>query len=326
MSPHTRRRFLARTAAAGLGATLAAARVKPISAVRAADRPEPVKLAICNETFQDWPFEKAFALAAECGYTGIEIAPFTVAEYVTAIAATRRTEIRRLAEKNRLEVVGLHWLLAKTQGLHLTSPDRAVRLKTAQYLGELARFCADLGGKLLVFGSPKQRSLLPGVGRQEAVRHAAEVFLAALPVLEKAGVTLALEPLTPAETDFVNTAAEAVEVIEKVGSPRCRLHLDCKAMSSEKTPIPDLLRKHRAALAHFHANDPNGQGPGFGRLDFVPILRTLREIGYGGWISVEVFDYSPGVERLARESIRYLRECLVKAARRGPASRRLPKS
>jgi sugar phosphate isomerase/epimerase len=83
-------------------------------------------------------------------------------------------------------------------------------------------------------------------------------------------------------------------------------------MSSEKQPIPDLIREHRRVLAHFHANDANRQGPGFGEIDFVPIFAALREIDYRGWVSVEVFDYAPGVERLARQSIDYMRSCLEK--------------
>ena len=79
-------------------------------------------------------------------------------------------------------------------------------------------------------------------------------------------------------------------------------------------PIPGLIQRHAERLVHFHANDPNQQGPGFGQLDFVPIFAALREVDYRGWVSVEVFDYSPGAERLARESIRYMRDCLVKAA------------
>ena len=268
-----------------------------------------MKFAVCNETFLDWPFDKAFAFAAECGYTGIEIAPFTVAQYATQITAAQRTEIRRQADNAGLEVVGLHWLLAKTEGFHVTHPDAAVRRKTSQYMGELARLCADVGGKVLVFGSPAQRSLLPGVSMEQAMENAAEVIRGALPVMEDADVTLALEPLTPQETDFLNTAAEAVELAERIGSPHVRLHLDCKAMVAEPQPIPAVIRRYHPFMAHFHANDPNRQGPGFGELDFVPIFEALGEVDYRGWVSVEVFDYTPGVERLASESIAYMQEC-----------------
>ena len=137
----------------------------------------------------------------------------------------------------------------------------------------------------------------------------AEVLRAVVPALEKHDVTIALEPLTPTQTNFLTTAAEAVALARRVGSPRCRLHLDCKAMTSETTPIPELIHRHRDLLAHFHVNDPNARGPGFGKLDFVPILKALRQIDYRGWVSVEVFDYAPGAERLARESIKYLRAC-----------------
>lgn len=307
MSQPPRRTFL-RSISSGIAAA-ALARVGVASAQVSKQAPPEFKYAICNETFLDWPLEKAFGFAAECGYSGIEIAPFTLADDVRTISSQRRSEVRREAEKAGLEVIGLHWLLAKTEGLHLTSPDADTRKRTAAYLGDLARFCADLGGKILVFGSPKQRNLAQGMDRATGMRYAADVFSSVLPVLEQTQTLLALEPLSPTTTNILTTAAEAVELIRKVDSPRCRLQLDCLAMSKEAVPIPELVRKHRADLAHFHANDPNSQGPGFGQLDFRPILTALREIEYAGWISVEVFDNKPGPERLARESIANLRKC-----------------
>jgi sugar phosphate isomerase/epimerase len=275
-----------------------------------------MKFAICNETFLDWPFERALAFAAECGYTGIEFAPFTMAVDAREISAPRRAEIHRQARAAGLEVVGLHWLLAKTSGYHLTSPDAVVRRRTAAYLQDLARLCRDLGGSLMVFGSPQQRNIPPGVTPEQAFDHAAEVLGESTGTLEETGVTLCVEPLGPADGNFLNTAAEAVRLIEQVGHPNCRLILDCKAMASESLPIPELIRRHAPLLAHFHANDPNMQGPGMGQLDFVPILSALGEVDYQGWVSVEVFDYSPGIERLARESIGNLNESLAKAAHR----------
>jgi sugar phosphate isomerase/epimerase len=124
-------------------------------------------------------------------------------------------------------------------------------------------------------------------------------------------VRLALEPLGPAEGNFLNTAAEAVAMIRRINSPWVQLHLDCKAMASEATPIPQLIHENRDVLAHFHANDPNRQGPGMGELKFEPILAALGEVDYRGWVSVEVFDYTPGCERLARESIDNLRRSLA---------------
>jgi len=273
-----------------------------------------MKFAICNETFLDWPFDRAFAFARECGYTGIEIAPFTLAPDVKEISAARRGEVRRQAEAADLQVVGLHWLLAKTTGYYLTSPDAQVRRKTADYVKELARCCRDVGGSILVFGSPQQRNLLPGVSHEQAIGFAAEVFQAALPTLEELDVTLAVEPLSPADGDFLLTADAGARLVEMLDSPNCRLHLDCKAMSSEEKPIPDIIRRHAAMLVHFHANDANRLGPGFGEIDFVPIFEALGMINYRGWVSVEVFDYSPGVERLARESIDYMQSCLEQLA------------
>ena len=262
-----------------------------------------MKFAICNETFVDWPFEKAFACAREQGYTGIEIAPFTIATNALEISPAKREEVRRQAEGADLEVIGLHWLLAKTSGYYLTTPDAEVRRRTAEYVAELARLCRDLGGKLMVLGSPVQRNLLPGVSHEEAMKYAADVLTQALPTLEACEVTVAVEPLGPLEGDFLNTAELGAQLCSMVGSNYCRLHLDVKAMSTEAKPIPQIIHEQRGLLHHFHANDPNKLGPGMGEIDFVPIFRALGEIDYRGWVSVEVFDYSPGAENIARISM-----------------------
>jgi sugar phosphate isomerase/epimerase len=267
----------------------------------------PIRYAICNETFGDWPLAKACDFAASCGYSGIEIAPFTLAPLATDLPAAARGEIRRTVARAGLDCVGLHWLLAKTEGFHVAHPDADVRGRTVDYLGELARLCHDLGGRVLVFGSPKQRSLMPGVSPEQAVDHIHEVFSRLVPVLESTDTVVALEPLSPAETDVLTTAAETRRLIERIGSQHVRLLLDVKAMASEEPPIPEIILASARELEHFHANDVNLQGPGFGGVDFAPIFSALDEVRYAGWVSVEVFDYAPGPERLARDSIDYMR-------------------
>lgn len=269
-----------------------------------------MKFAICNETFQDWPFAQAFEFARQCGYRGVEFAPFTIHKNAYEITPSLRADVRRQVEQAGLEVVGLHWLLAFTEGYYLTSPDPRVRQRTSEYLGELARLCRDLAGTIMVLGSPKQRNLLPGVSHDQAMEYAAEVIRGAASDLETCGVTLAVEPLGPEEGDFLRTADLGAELIDMVDSPFCRLHLDVKAMSTESQPVCAIIRAHASRMVHFHANDPNRRGPGMGKTDFLPILQTLAEVGYDGWISVEVFDYEPGVEALARESIACLHRCV----------------
>ena len=261
----SRRAFL-RHAAIGLGAVASGDLLRAGEATDSA--PLGRKYSICNETFADWPQAKIFQFAADCGYRGVEIAPFTIDPDVRKISASTRTQLRQQAEQAGVELVGLHWLLAKTEGFHLTSPDAGVRRATAAYLVELARFCHDLGGKVMVFGSPKQRNLLPGVSRAEGTKHAVEVLRTVTPTLAELGIVVALEPLSPRTTNFLTTAAEAVELAELVDSPNCRLLLDCLAMSTESVPAADLIRKYGTWLAHFHANDRNSQGPGMGDLDF----------------------------------------------------------
>ncbi len=269
-----------------------------------------MKFAICNELFEGWPFDRVCRFAKSVGYDGLELAPFTLAARISDVTPALRAELRHQAADAGVAIIGLHWLLAKTDGFYLTSPERAVRERTADYLVALAEACRDFGGDLMVFGSPKQRSLLPGVDREPAMAWAAETFRLAMPRVAACGVKICMEPLAPADTDFINTCADAVLLIELVAHQDFVLHLDVKAMASEPTPIVDLIRTHAARAGHFHANDANLRGPGFGDTDFVPVFKALRESGYDRWVSVEVFDYKPDPETIAQQSIEYMRRCV----------------
>jgi sugar phosphate isomerase/epimerase len=267
-----------------------------------------IRLGICNELFEGWEFDRVCRTVKALGFDGIEIAPFTLAPLITELPPGRRSEVRRMVEDAGLATIGLHWLLARTEGLHLTSPDPAVRQRTGEYIVALSEATRDLGGTLMVFGSPRQRDLLPGVSYDQAFEHAVEVFRRIMPRVAEAGVDLCFEPLSPADTNFINTCAQAMELVKRVGHPQFKLHMDVKAQSAETgATVPELIRRYAAGAGHFHAQDVNLRGPGMGDVDFGPILKALVESGYDRWVSVEVFDFSHGAEETARQSIGCLR-------------------
>ncbi len=267
-----------------------------------------MKFAICNETYQGWDFERTCAHVAQTGYDGIEVAPFTLKHDPRELTVDDAQRCRETASRAGLEILGLHWLLVKPAWLHLTTPDDLLRKDTVKFAKHLAEICAAMGGSVLVWGSPFQRNVEPDWQYEDAFQRAADTLSQAAAHAQGLGVAIAMEPLARTETNFLNTAEETVRLIETVNSPGLRLHLDVKAMSDEAKPIPDIIRENRKHIAHFHANDPNLRGPGFGEVQFEPIAAALEEVGYAGYVSVEVFDYSPDPETIAIQSLEYLRK------------------
>ncbi len=268
-----------------------------------------MRFAICNEIYGNWGIEDLCKDAAAAGYQGLEIAPFTLANY--GLNVNNLDHAKQLGENIRshgLDPLGLHWLLAQTQDYHLTCPDDQINQRAADYLITLAKFCAAMGGKIMILGSPKQRDISAGQSYEDAFGRAVRICRRVCEVAGELGVTLAIEPLGEIETNFLTTAEETINFIEAVNHSACTLHLDVKAMSSEDKPIPQIIEDSKKHLSHFHANDPNLRGPGQGIVNFQPILQKLFDINYSGYISVEVFDFTPGPTTIAKQSIKYMRE------------------
>ena len=252
--------------------------------------------------------------AAKTGYDCLEIAPFTISNYVTDITAAQRQNVKDLAAKHGIEISGIHWVLVKAEGMHMTHTDASIREKTAKYFVDLVDCCADFGGKSIIVGSPYQRSLMEGVSYEQAWEWASEVFKDGVTHAGEQDVIICFEPLAPSETNFINTHTEAIKFIQQFDNPNFKIILDTKAMCSMGKPIPDIIRESAGEFAYYHANDENLKGPGFGEVDFKPIATALKEVNYTGVVSVEVFKFEEGPEAIATQSLRYLQETFAPSA------------
>jgi sugar phosphate isomerase/epimerase len=272
-----------------------------------------MRIALCNEVLQPMPFAQQCAWAAAVGYDGLEVAPFTLSDEPHLMIAQERAAIRRAAADAGVAITGLHWLLLTPKGLSITSPDDAVRASTVEVMRRLVDFCADVGGKVLVHGSPGQRAIPAGETRDTAIARARDAFARVADDAQRAGVVYCIEPLATTETPVINTIAEAAAIVDAIGSPALRTMVDCAAAGRmEEGPLAAVLDRWlpTGRIAHIQLNDPNRRGPGEGELKFAPILAALARNGYDGVVAVEPFKYVPDGQASAARSLGYLRGIL----------------
>jgi sugar phosphate isomerase/epimerase len=272
-----------------------------------------MRIALCNEVLAGMPLEQQCEYAARLGYDGLEIAPFTLSASPEKISATDAARTRAVVEASGLVVTGLHWLLVKPDGLSLTDPDASVRNRTLEVMIHLIGLCAELGGSVLVHGSPKQRQIAPGETHTVALVRLQDALAQVALAAARVGITYCIEPLSRRETSLVNTVAEAVELVRSIDHPNLRTMIDCSAAGlAETDPVPSLIDRWlpTGLIAHVQVNDPNRRGPGQGEMKFAPILAALKRHNYTGTIAVEPFDYSPDGPTAAAFSAGYLRGLL----------------
>jgi sugar phosphate isomerase/epimerase len=276
-----------------------------------------MRLATCNEPWRETPIEQVFQIAARIGFDGVELAPFTIAEHVDDISADRRRAIVRAAADAGVAIVGLHWLFVSPKGLHITTPDEAVRRKSAEYLRSLVNFCGDVGGNVMTLGSPNQRSITPPTTFEEGWKRAKDVLATVANTCSERGVTICFEALSPMETNFINTVEQAAKLADEIGHPSIDIMLDVKAISSMPDGIEGTIRRFGKRAKHFHANHPSGKGVGMpladgdGQpLDLKPILKTLAATGFDRWVSVEPFDYLPDPTTVAETAYKTLKAAM----------------
>ncbi len=145
----------------------------------------------------------------------------------------------------------------------------------------------ECGSKNIVFGSGGSRAIPDGFDRAKAKAQHIELCQKMAPLAEKHGVTLAVEPLNRSETNFINSLAEGVEIIQAVNNPWFKLQCDIYHMLKDDES-PDEIVKYAPYITHCHiAEKRNRTAPGVEGDDFRPYLRALKKINYKGGLSLE---------------------------------------
>lgn len=270
--------------------------------------PYRIRHAICNEIFEKTPFADTCRAVRQAGYDAIELAHFTLADSPTDIGPSRRRELREIMAGEGLEFVGLHWLMVAPKGLHVTTPDDGLRGRSWQHIRHLIDLCADLGErKIMVFGSPFQRNSTGGATPAEATRRFTEGLAGVANVAASRGVTILVEALPKAQSDIVNTVAEAVAIVDQIASPAIQTMFDTHNAADETEPHAVILERYLDKIRHIHVNEMDGSYCGARDYDFRPILEVVQRREFAGFVSLEAFDFTPGGEKIARESLTHLR-------------------
>ncbi len=264
---------------------------------------------MCNEAFEQTPFVDVCRTLRGIGYEGIEIAPFTMAPDPVEITPAQRREYADIMHSEGLTFVGLHWLMVSPKGLHVTTPDEALRLRSWQHIRNLIDLCADLGpGGVMIFGSPLQRSTTGGLTVEQATRNYVDGLESVARQARGRGVTILVEALPKAQSDVVTTLDQAAAIVGEINSPAIQTMFDTHNAVDESEPHTALLEKHFSIIKHVHVNETDGRYPGTGDYDFGAILKKIQALNYKGWVSLEVFDFKPNAEEIAQASYAYLKK------------------
>ena len=268
-----------------------------------------MKYSISNIAWPQESMEEDLNILVKSEISGIEVAPSKVWSNTEKISFSQIEKYRRLLKQYGFEAVGLHSLLYDHPDLGLFR-GKEIQTLTGKFLKSLVRVCADLGGKTLIFGSPKSRNRgkLP---LAEAMPIAVDFFRDIAERAKEEKVFFCIEALGLEETDFITSARSALELIKSVDNPGFQGHLDAKALHSSDEVSLEVFKGFSPFLKHFHANEPGLKQLGStGLINHELLGKYLREINYEGYVSIEQKMGDPcELSRTIKESIEVTKLC-----------------
>jgi sugar phosphate isomerase/epimerase len=236
---------------------------------------------------------------ASMGYDGVELA-------VRDPGLLDADELIRIVADHGLEMpaigTGQAW---GEERLSYTDPDAAVRAAAIQRTKSHIPLAARTGAVIII--GLLRGVVRPGTSHRQAMAWIVEALRDCCSAAGGSGVRIALEPINRYETTLVNSAAQGLELLERVGAENLGLLLDTFHMNIEDASLEESIVMCGERVFHFHVADSNRWYPGAGHIDFVSVLKALYQTGYQGYVSGE-FMPVPDAESAARAAIAHLRD------------------
>jgi D-psicose/D-tagatose/L-ribulose 3-epimerase len=269
-------------------------------------RMHTVKKSVCNELFGSLDFARVCTILKENGFDGIELAPYTIAQTDGSISPARVDSVRKTLEAHHLEFAGFHWLLARPSGLHFTSAEPEVRKQAIGRIRDLLSISGDLGGGNLIFGSPAQRTA-QGIPVEDGMEYFIQGLAELADTARQNQSVICIEALSHADTNILNTLAEAEKIIRRIDHPAIQGMFDFHNCADETLPWPELIEQYSSIIRHVHLNRTDGTHPVRNDLQtYQPTFAALKNISYSGWISLEIFTVPEDPEAVVRETAAFL--------------------
>lgn len=249
-----------------------------------------MKLSACTAAFGMADLKKIIKTSAELGYDAVEL---TAALHLPVESTKeRRKEVLGWIKEAGIECSALHYIFDGT--IRLLSTDPEMMKKSVDYMKKVIDVAYDMESPTVIVGSGgKTRSFEPDWDREDGIQCMADVIRQSGEYAKEKGVTLAIEAINRYETNFLNTLEEAVNFVNLVDHPNVRTMADTYHLNIEEVNPAETIRKYGHTLANLHLADSNRQAPGDGHFDFASVAEALRETGFHGYCSFEVFGLYP---------------------------------